>query len=327
MLILVGALLTYKVGSGLQTLQQVDAGRVLQARAGAVLVSNGSSMFDLLVRSIRYLGIVGPALLFGILISGAVRLLVLPPWIADGLGRRPVRAQLAAGVAGAPLMLCSCCMAPVFSAVYERTSRLGPSLALILAAPSLNPAALALTFMLFEPRIATARLAMAFTAVFVAAPILARLLGTSSVAVRAPQADVRIGRSTRHLPWEFARSCAHVALRTVPLILAGVLAAMWLTERLPLDGVLSPSAGPLVVGIVAVLAVPIALPTFFEIPLALTLLSAGAPAGAAATVLFAGPAINLPSLLTIARSTGWTVAAGLALAVALLALAGGLAVG
>jgi len=49
-------------------------------------------------------------------------------------------------LAGAPLMLCSCCVAPIFTGVYERSARLGPSLGLMLAAPALNPAALILTF-------------------------------------------------------------------------------------------------------------------------------------------------------------------------------------
>jgi uncharacterized membrane protein YraQ (UPF0718 family) len=75
------------------------------------------------------------------------------------------------------------------------------------------------------------------------------------------------------------------------------------------------------------LAIPLALPTFFEVPLALTLISAGAPAGVAAAVLFAGPAVNLPSLMAIGRSTSWKIAAVLAVAVALVACLGGLLIG
>jgi uncharacterized membrane protein YraQ (UPF0718 family) len=53
------------------------------------------------------------------------------------------------------------------------------------------------------------------------------------------------------------------------------------------------------------------------------LLSIGAPGGAAVAVLFAGPAVNLASLLTIGRSAGWPVASALALAIAMLACVGG----
>jgi len=68
------------------------------------------------------------------------------------------------------------------------------------------------------------------------------------------------------------------------------------------------------------------MPTFFEIPLALVMLSAGAPAGAGVAMLIAGPAINLPSLFTIARSTNWRVAAAVALTIFAVAVAGGLLV-
>jgi uncharacterized membrane protein YraQ (UPF0718 family) len=73
--------------------------------------------------------------------------------------------------------------------------------------------------------------------------------------------------------------------------------------------------------------VPLALPTFFEIPIGLALLAAGAPVGAALAVLFVGPVVNLPSLFTIARSTSWKVSAAVATTVWLLGFLGGVLVG
>jgi uncharacterized membrane protein YraQ (UPF0718 family) len=70
----------------------------------------------------------------------------------------------------------------------------------------------------------------------------------------------------------------------------------------------------------------LAMPTFFEIPLALLLLSAGAPTGAAVAIMIAGPAINLPSLFTVARSTNWKVAGAVALSIFLLAALAGVLV-
>ena len=126
--------------------------------------------------------------------------------------------------------------------------------------------------------------------------------------------------------FEFADSSAHVAIRTVPLLLVGVFAAMGMASRLPASALASirPEAAT---ALAAFVAVPVALPTFFEIPLALTLLSVGAPAGSAVAVLFAGPAVNLGSLLAIGRSAGWRVATALAVAIAVLASVGGLLVG
>jgi uncharacterized membrane protein YraQ (UPF0718 family) len=69
------------------------------------------------------------------------------------------------------------------------------------------------------------------------------------------------------------------------------------------------------------------MPTFFELPLALIVLAAGMPTGAAVAVLIAGPATNLPSLFTVARSTGWKVPALVAAAVWGLAVIGGVLAG
>jgi uncharacterized membrane protein YraQ (UPF0718 family) len=82
----------------------------------------------------------------------------------------------------------------------------------------------------------------------------------------------------------------------------------------------------LAVLVVATFAIPLALPTFFEIPLAFVLLSSGAPVGAAMALLIAGPAVNLPSLLTIIRSTSWKVAAVVAASVWVIAVVSGILV-
>jgi len=83
----------------------------------------------------------------------------------------------------------------------------------------------------------------------------------------------------------------------------------------------------LTIAVIAAIAVPVPLPTFFEIPVALTLVTAGAPTGAAVAVLFAGPAVNLPSLLTVGREAGWKVSVLSGLMVWLLAVIGGVIVG
>jgi uncharacterized membrane protein YraQ (UPF0718 family) len=81
-----------------------------------------------------------------------------------------------------------------------------------------------------------------------------------------------------------------------------------------------------IVLLVALVSQPLALPTFAEIPLALGLLAAGAPAGAAVALMIAGPAINLPSLLTVSRTTSPRHALTLAAGTYLAAVAGGLMV-
>jgi len=320
---IVSTLVVYKSGAALRALQNAAATGSFVAAGDLLHAGQSSVILGVVARTGSYLAIIWPALVFGILVAGAVRAFVSPAWVARVFDAHPLRQQLAAGVAGAPLMLCSCCVAPIFSAVRERSGRLGPSLAVALAAPSLNPATLALTFVLFRPQIATLRLALALVAVFLVSPLIARVCPTKGAVIERPLA--RSNRLFAEQLLDFITSSAHIALRTVPVLFVGIVAAMWILSRLP-AGVLA-SIGPgAATTLAAFVAVPVALPTFFEIPLALTLLSIGAPAGVAVAVLFAGPAVNLASLLAIGRSAGWRVAAALALAVAVLACVGGLLV-
>jgi hypothetical protein len=237
------------------------------------------------------------------------------------LGKRSLRSQAIAGLAGAPLMLCSCCVAPIFTGVYERSARLGPSLALMLAAPALNPAALILTFMLFDYKVAMVRLGAAITAVLFTGMIADKLLGKTIVSCDKDDWQAA-ARPTDFV--HFLRACARVAVRLVPMIIIGVLLSMVIAQFVPAGTYNSNVSKFLAIMVVAAIAVPLALPTFFEIPLALILLGSGAPGGAAVALLIAGPSVNLPSLFTITRSTNWKVAAVVAASIWVLAVASGI---
>ena len=322
LVLLVVLLVNYKGAAGLSKIQHARATGSLHLasfRVGTELA--GVSSFS---NTITYLKIVWPALVFGILISAAVRTSLSRTPLHRIFGGSAVRDQAAAVLAGAPLMLCSCCVAPIFPAVYQRTRRVAPALGMTLASPSLNPVALTLSFVLFPVRISAARLAMALILVLVASVLVARIIRPSILA--APLTAELAEFTWVGLLTSYAKSLAYVSLRTVPLILAGIWASMWIMSRLPLT---SAAAGGRVVSIViiALFAVLLTLPSLFEIPLALSVLAAGGPAGAAAALLFAGPAINLPSLIVIGRYSSWKVAATLALLVWAIAAVGGVLLG
>jgi hypothetical protein len=224
-------------------------------------------------------------------------------------------------------MLCSCCAAPLFSSVYERSQRLAPSLAVLLAAPALNPAALVLTFLLFSSSIAWTRLAMSLVAVFLGTALVARLAPGARIRLRLRSLETGDQTENAAPIASFARACLHVSVRTVPVIVLGIISAMLLADRLQPHNDLSSATRLWSIAITAAVAVPIALPTFFEIPLAVALLAAGAPAGAAAALLFAGPAVNLASLLTVGRDAGWRAVCAVGAMIWLIAFIGGMAIG
>src|SRR5712691_2955966 len=318
-LVIVGALIAYKSSAALTVIGKVSATGAFTPR-GNIIPRVGASEAGVLTRTLNYFVVIWPALLFGILISAAVSTFVSPLWLARLLGRRSLRSQAIAGLAGAPLMLCSCCVAPIFTGVYERSARLGPSIGVMLAAPALNPAALILTFMLFDYKVGTVRLAASIVAVLFTGMIADRLLGETEVhcAKNNWQAAARPADFLH-----FLRACARVTVRLVPAIVLGVLASMIIAQMIPVRTFNSPAAQFLAIIVVAAVAVPLALPTFFEIPMALILLGSGAPAGAAMALLIAGPSVNLPSLLTIMRSTNWKVAAMVAVSIWTLAVLSG----
>src|ERR1041385_8537590 len=179
-LVIVGALIAYKTSTALGVIGKVSATGVVKPRSN-VIPRVGTSDAGVLTRTLNYFLVIWPALLFGILISAAVSTFVSPQWLTRFLGKRSLRSQAIAGLAGAPLMLCSCCVAPIFTGVYERSARLGPSLGLMLAAPALNPAALILTFMLFDYKVGVTRAAASVAAVLFTGMIADRIFGRTEV--------------------------------------------------------------------------------------------------------------------------------------------------
>ena len=190
----------------------------------------------------------------------------------------------------------------------------------MITAPALNPAALVLTFMLFPCRLPR-RVVMSAVAVFAGTALVARICGSGG----APIAHVLPhgapgGEAAGPAVIRFVRSCVYVAGRTIPMLVVALSLGMAISEYVPAATFTSSSAKVVIIATTALIAIPIAPPTFFEVPLALGLLTAGAPAGAAAALLFAGPAVNLPSLLTVARSAGWKLAGGLVVMVWIVAV-------
>jgi uncharacterized membrane protein YraQ (UPF0718 family) len=193
----------------------------------------------------------------------------------------------------------------------------------MIAAPALNPAALILTYMLFDYKVGTVRLGASIAAVLFTGLIADRLLGETTVHCDTDnwQAEARPADFVH-----FLRACVRVALRLFPVIVIGVVLSMVIAQMVPVRAFDSTAAKLLAIVVIAAVAVPLALPTFFEIPLALILVASGAPVGAAVAMLIAGPSINLPSLFTIMRSTNWKVAAFVAISIWTLAVSAGVLV-
>lgn len=299
LLVLVASLIVYKTGPALHAIQTAQSTGQLKPRpylVSSVLSAKPDMLWE---ESFAYIRIIWPALVFGILISAAARVAIPREWFAKALSGTGLRSAFSGVAAGVPLMLCSCCAAPVFEGIYGRSRRLDASLALMLAAPGLNPAALALTFILFPVSVALGRVALTALALVGVAGI-----GTLVSARTAEIPELSHSDERHSMLGAFADSLLHVGLRTVPIIFVSIPVAILIfnhLQRIPSFGV-SNSGGMLILFIVAVFLLP--MPTLFEIPLAYGLLLGSAPPGMVAAVLFVGPIVNLPSLLVVARAAG-----------------------
>jgi uncharacterized membrane protein YraQ (UPF0718 family) len=327
LLLIVTALFYYKWGGSLRVLAAVgDTGRL--AVSPAKLFEGG-----LLAGTRFYFGKIWPALTYGILVGAAVRAAIPARWIRRWLGDGATRPTFLGVVVGAPLMLCSCCVTPIFSGLYERGARLGPALAVMLASPGLNVAALVLTFALLPMRVALLRLGAAALIVVGLPAIVGRVLDRPRAdpppaacdvpASSADEADVDPSEDMRPaaLAVRFGKSILYMTAITVPLIVVGVLLSGLI---MPYVTSLTATGVVITVALVALVATCVALPTFFEIPIALMLLAAGAPVGAAVAFVVAGPIVNLASLFVLGRETRPRVAVSVAAGVWLVATVSGL---
>jgi uncharacterized membrane protein YraQ (UPF0718 family) len=303
-LAILGGLITYKAGGAMGAIAKVQGGGTLSEKSLWFQGPGWSARVDPLVHAVNYMGWVTLALVYGLLIGAAVRAVLPRTWLARTIGAEGARGQLLASLAGAPLMLCSCCATPVFEGVYRRTGRLGPSLAMLVAPPALNPGALALTFLLFPAPIGWTRLGVSLALVWVGMAWVGGRVGADL----PPQASALELDDSPSLAVAFGQSLKEVTLRSLPAILLGILLSAWLITAAPIAGLTDVLSGIPLLLLATLLAVVIAIPTFAEIPIGLALLHAGAPQGIVLAVMVAGPAINLPSLFGIATLSNWRVA-------------------
>jgi uncharacterized membrane protein YraQ (UPF0718 family) len=153
-------LLTYKWSASANVLGGVRATRAWSGSFRG-LVDGG-----VLSAATFYFQKIWKALAYGVAIGAAVQTACRFAITRFNLRDTPLlRSPLSSCAVGMPLMLCSCCVTPVVVTLLRRRVRVGSAVALLLASPVLNPAAIVLTFLLFPLHLGVAR--------FVAALVLA----------------------------------------------------------------------------------------------------------------------------------------------------------
>ncbi|TMR05552.1 permease [Actinomadura soli] len=273
-----------------------------------------------------YFESVWKAMVVGLIVAAAVEALVTRRWLLRllGRGRGPYRDSLVGGLLSLPSMMCTCCTAPVVTALRRRGASTPAALAYWVGNPTLNPAVLVFLAFVAPWQWTFTRLAVGALLVFVVTALVSRL-APRDTGVPIPNAadeeadDVAL----RDAPRRFGRALLRMSVTLVPEYLVVVLALGafrgWL---FPLGGSAA-EWGVAAVLLAAVVGTLVVIPTAGEIPIVQGLTLLGVGAGAAGALLIALPALSLVSIVMVGRALSWRVTFAMAASVAGCALLAG----
>jgi uncharacterized membrane protein YraQ (UPF0718 family) len=218
---------------------------------------------------------------------------------------------LVGAVVGAPMAVCSNCVAPIARGFYASGMSTESVLAAMFASPALNVVVLAMTFALFPAPIALLKLATVFFLIFVFAPAVASSRGESGLAVACSieipvsetwtQALVSTARA-------FARSFWYVFRVAFPLMLLAAVLGALVIEVLPPQAL---NAQVTVGGIilVAIVGAFLPVPLTFDVAIAYIVMTKGVPLPYVVTILCTLGIISVFSISIIGKTISWKVAA------------------
>lgn len=293
--------------------------------------------WHLLVRSSIYI-------LFGLLISGILRVFMSPGSVAAHLGQGRFRPVFKAALLGIPLPLCSCGVLPAAATLRKQGANKGATAAFLISTPESGVDSIAITWALLDPIMAVTRPVAAF-ATAAAAGITENLLGSAQSAVplkpdlTCPVDECCVGESCP--PEEHARHHSFTEKLTAGLRFA--LTAVWgdiaswfflglifagvITALVPEDAIGSFLGGGLgSMLLMLAVGIPLYICATASTPIAAALILKGVSPGAALVFLLAGPATNVTSLTVLVRILGKRATAIYLAMIAVCAVLFGLAV-
>jgi uncharacterized membrane protein YraQ (UPF0718 family) len=213
-------------------------------------------------------------------------------------------------VAGAPLAVCTNCIAPIARGLYASGMSTESVLAAMFASPALNVVVLAMTFVLFPVSVALLKLATVLFLILVFAPAIAKRRQSVTPVVACPieiptsetwaQTLVSTVRS-------FGKSFWFVFRVAFPLmILAAVLGAL-VIELLPAQVLVAQvTVGGII--LVALVAAFLPVPMAFDVAIAYIAMSKGVPLPYVVTILCTLGIISVFSASVVGKTISWKVA-------------------
>jgi uncharacterized membrane protein YraQ (UPF0718 family)/copper chaperone CopZ len=251
-----------------------------------------------------------PYLLLGILVAGALHVLLPVAMVARHLGGRGLGPVLRAAVLGVPLPLCSCGVVPVAASLGKSGASRGAVVSFLVTTPTSGVDSIFATYSLLGGAFAVVRTVASFLIGLVAGAVTAvglRDEPASNERASAPPASEESvwadGKAAirRGLVYAFGDLLGGIA---GPLAVGVVIGGL-ISYLLP-PGLLQQYVGSGFVGYLVMLAVatPLYVCASGSIPVAAALLAKGISPGAALVFLIAGPATNVASVAMVSKTLG-----------------------
>jgi uncharacterized membrane protein YraQ (UPF0718 family) len=228
--------------------------------------------------------------------------------------------------AGAPLAVCTNCVAPIVRGLYASGVSTESVLAMMFASPALNVVVLAMTFALFPVSVALVKLATVLLLIFVLAPLVSSRKQAGTAAVACPisfPADETWAQALSNTARSFLKSFWYVFRVAFPLMIFAALLGALVIELLPAQLLFAQVTigGILLVALVsAFLPVPMA----FDVAVGYIAMTKGVPLPYVVAILCTLGIISVFSLSVVGKSISWKIAAATYSTVVLLGVLAGI---
>jgi len=257
------------------------------------------------LESFSLLAKMGPYLLLGFLVAGAMHVLMPVGMVTKHLGGSGLGSVFRASILGVPLPLCSCGVVPVAAQLKNSGASNGAVVGFLVTTPTSGVDSILATYSLLGGAFMLIRVVASFLIGLGAGIATALGLGkrTSAASPMPPAASDRPrgNRLVQGLAYGFGNLLSDIARPLLIGTLLGGLIAWFLPP-----GVLEEYIGQglLSYGVMLVVAIPLYVCASGSIPLAAALMAKGISPGAALIFLLAGPATNAATVSVVSKLLG-----------------------
>ncbi len=230
--------------------------------------------------------------------------------------------------AGAPLAVCTNCIAPIARGFYASGMSTESVLAAMFASPALNVVVLAMTFVLFPAPVALLKIATVLLLIFVFAPAMAGkakaeeagLEFSSAVEFAVEETWAQAALATLR---SYAKSFWYVFRVAFPLMILAAFLGALVIEVLPAQALMM-NVTVFGIVLVALVAAFLPVPMAFDVAIAYIAMTKGVPMAYVVTILCTLGIISVFSLSVVGKTISWRIAAAAYATVVLLGSVAGI---